>query len=82
MTQITLRGLDPSLETEIRKIAKTSGKSLNQVVQDMIKGSAPSERNPAAHSLGELAGGWSDADAREFFETIRCCEQIDEEMWR
>ncbi len=36
---------------------------------------------PAADSLRKLAGGWSEKDAMEFLESIKLCEQIDEEMW-
>lgn len=82
MAQITLRGLDPIIEQEIRTIAKKSGKSLNRVVQDMISRSAGFDKNPAAYSLRKLAGGWTEEDAMEFFESIKSCEQIDEEMWR
>jgi hypothetical protein len=39
------------------------------------------DRKPAAHSLKKLAGGWSEKDASEFEESIKSCEQIDEEMW-
>ena len=82
MAQITLRGLDPMIEQEIRKIARKSGKSLNRVVQDMISRSAGSDKNPAAYSLRKLAGGWTEEDAMEFFESIKSCDKIDEEMWR
>jgi hypothetical protein len=37
--------------------------------------------SPAA-SLRKLAGGWSDKDAMQFFESIKSCHQIDESMWR
>jgi hypothetical protein len=82
MSQITLRGLDPMVEQEIRRIAKKSGKSLNRVVQEMISRSAGSVIKPAAYSLRKLAGGWTEENAVEFFESIKSCEQIDEEMWR
>ena len=36
MTQLTIRGMDPELEEEIRKRAAKSGKSLNRVILDMI----------------------------------------------
>ncbi len=36
MKQITVRGLDPRAEEQIRKRAKEKGKSLNQVVLDII----------------------------------------------
>jgi len=76
-----LRGLDPSIEREIRKIAKKSGKSLNRVIQDMLRRSAGTDKRPAAYSLKKLAGGWSREEAAEFFECIKSCEQIDGEMW-
>lgn len=82
MSQITLRGLDPMIEQEIRRIAKKSGKSLNRVVQDMISRSAGPDKKPAAYSLRKLAGGWTEENAVEFFKAIKSCEQIDEEMWR
>ena len=82
MRQITLRGMDPEVEHTIRRIAKTTGKSLNRVILDMIhQHTGLNEKKPLAASLKELAGGWSDKDAAEFFDAIKPCEQIDEEMW-
>jgi hypothetical protein len=84
MPQITLRGIDPEIERKIRRVAKKSGKSLNRVVLDMIYKSTRFDRKgktkPAA-SLRKLAGGWSEKDAKDFNESIKLCEQIDEEMW-
>jgi hypothetical protein len=85
MSQITLRGIDPEIEKEIRRISSQSGKSLNRVILDMIyqyKGFARVDKRPPADSLRKLAGGWSENDAVEFLESIKSCEQIDEEMWR
>jgi hypothetical protein len=84
MAQITLRGMDPDLEKEIRRIARKNRKSLNSVVLDMIyqfTGRKKSQKRPPADSLRKLAGGWSRKDAAEFLESIKSCEQIDEEMW-
>ncbi len=84
MSQITIRGLDPAVEREIRRIAKKKGKSLNRVILDMVYQSAGlkmQDREPAAHSLKQLAGGWSENDAAQFEESIKSCEQIDKEMW-
>jgi len=83
MAQITLRGIDPEIERKIRLMARKSGKSLNRVVLDIIyqhTGLHKKER-PPADSLRRLAGGWSEKDALEFLESIKSCEQIDEEMW-
>ena len=82
MSQITLRGLDPKIEHELRRIAKKTGKSLNRIVLEMINKSAGSEKKPPADSLRKLAGGWTENEASEFNESIKICEQIDEAVWR
>jgi hypothetical protein len=84
MTQITLRGMDPEIEREIRRTAKKRGQSLNRVILDMIgqrAGISKKDKRPLADSLRNLAGGWSEKDASAFLESIKSCEQIDEEMW-
>lgn len=83
MAQITLRGLDQKLEQEVRRRARDSGKSLNRVILDMISqvtGLGKREKRPPADSLRKLAGGWSQQEASEFLDSIKSCEQIDEEM--
>jgi len=85
MAQITLRGMDPEVEKAIRRMSRRSGKSLNRIILDMIyqyKGFMKGSSGPQANSLRKLVGGWSDDDASEFLESIKSCEQIDEEMWR
>jgi hypothetical protein len=75
MRQITLRGMDPEVERTIRRMAKTTGKSLNRVILDMIHQSIGLNKKyiPAA-SLREHAGGWSAGDAAEFLDSIKSCE--------
>jgi hypothetical protein len=85
MNQITVRGIAPEVEKEIRRKAKVSGKSLNKVMLELIGGSAgPQKRGkkPAGASLAELAGGWSEKEAREFEESVRVFEEIDEAIWK
>ena len=85
MTQITLRGLDPEIEQEIRKIAKKNGISLNRVIMEMIyrqTGFNNKGKRPPGDSLKKLAGGWSKKDEFDFLESIKSCEQIDEDMWQ
>ena len=75
MRQITLRGMDPEVERTIRRMAKTSGKSLNRVILNMIRQSIGlNKKNPPAAFLRELAGGWSAEDAAEFLDSIRPCD--------
>ncbi len=83
MGQITIRGLDPEMEKEIRRKAVASGKSLNNILLEIIyRQSGFKRKNPHEESLLKLAGGWSKKDADEFMESIKSCEQIDEEMWK
>jgi hypothetical protein len=85
MNQITVRGIAPELEKQIRRKAKATGKSLNKVMLELIAGSAEPEKlrkKPAGASLAELAGGWSEKEAREFDESVRVFEKIDEAMWK
>jgi protein-disulfide isomerase len=82
MSQITLRGLEPKIEREIRRIAKKTGKSLNRVVLEMINKSAEPAKAAPADSLRNLAGGWTEKEASEFNEAIKICRQIDEVMWK
>lgn len=85
MSQITIRGMDPEVEKAIRKLSKKTGKSLNRVIQEIIHkhtGFDQKHKTPAAESLRRFAGGWSEKEASDFFDTIKSCEQIDEEMWK
>jgi hypothetical protein len=85
MGQITIRGMNPEMEQEIRKKAFASGKSLNNILLEMISiqtGFKGKKANPQKESLLKLAGGWSNKNAAEFMESIKSCEQIDEEMWK
>ena len=73
------------MEKQIRRKAKTTGKSLNKVMLELIGGAAGPEKRrkkPAGASLAELAGGWSEKEAREFEESVRVFEEIDEATWK
>ena len=66
-------------------MAQKNGKSLNRVILDMIyrySGFKKKKGKSLSVSLRKLAGTWSEKDSSEFLESIRSCEQIDEEMWK
>ena len=81
MQQITIRGIAPEIEQKIRRSAKDSRKSINQVIKEIIYKEFKQFESPAA-SIKELAGGWSPKEAAEFELSIKSCEQIDEDMWK
>jgi hypothetical protein len=83
MHQITIRGVSPEIEKEIRRISKKKNISINQVIKEIIhKEFGMGKEKPLASSLKKLAGGWSREDADAFESAIRSCEQIDAEMWQ
>ncbi|MFC1531808.1 hypothetical protein ACFL7M_00355 [Thermodesulfobacteriota bacterium] len=84
MAQITIRGIDPDIEEEIRKKALESGKSLNRVILDLLQKNADLKKRqlPKADSLKRLAGGWNKEDASQFIESMKIFEQIDKETWK
>ena len=82
MQQITIRGIDPEIERKIRSIARENGKSINQVLKEIIHKEFAQDKNMPGESLRNLAGSWTTKDAREFENAISSCEQIDEEMWK
>lgn len=81
MQQITIRGLAPEIEQEIRRSAKERRKSINQVIKEIIYKEFKGFGSPAS-SLKELAGGWSQKEGAEFELSIKSCEQIDGDMWK
>lgn len=85
MGQITIRGIAPEVEKEIRRISKDTGKSINLVIQEIIHqhaGFGRYRKTSPSESLRKLAGGWSEKETGEFMDAIKSCEQIDEELWK
>ena len=82
MRQLTIRDIDPEIEERIRRMAKGSRKSLNQVLKEIIHKEFKRPKSPAAASLKELAGGWTRQEGAEFQLSIKSCEQIDADMWK
>lgn len=77
LKQLTLRGLDPSLAAEIRRLAKEEGISLNQATLRILKegaglleGKAPGKR-VIGDSLDHLIGTWSKEEASRFLRSIQ-----------
>jgi hypothetical protein len=61
------------------KVVKSG--SGNKAMLDLIGGATGPEKRakkPAGASLAELAGGWSKKEAREFEESVRVFEEIDQ----
>ncbi len=84
-SQLTLRGLDRRLQTEIRDLAQRERISLNKAALRLLRqgaGLGPPERiDRVGNSLDHLIGTWSSKQADELLASIQACEQIDAELW-
>jgi hypothetical protein len=86
--QLTIRGFDSELESEIRRLANRQRLSLNQAVISLLRRGAgldapdheDSER--VGSSLDHLAGTWSDEEVRAIAEVEADFERIDSEIWK
>jgi hypothetical protein len=85
IAQITLRGLEPRLLEEIRRLSQEENLSLNQAALRLLKKgaglTAPKERRVIGSRLDGWIGTWTEAEARRFLDGIRSCEQVDKGFW-
>ena len=83
--QLTLRGLAPRLQKEIRDLARREGISLNKAALRLLEQGAGLDRREDADRIGasldHLIGTWSEAEAEAFLDSIQLCEQVDAELW-
>ncbi len=82
MSQITLRQLPVNVERRIRKIAEENHISINKTIINLLQkalGLKPNETRQ--RDLSDIAGVWSDKDVRDFEETQKQFNIIDDEIW-
>jgi hypothetical protein len=86
MKQLTLRGIDPILDSELKSEAEKRGQSVNRTAISLLKvslGLAEGQAKPLRfNDLDHLAGTWSAEEAAEFEESLKCQRQIDEDLWK
>jgi plasmid stability protein len=86
MKQLTVRGFDEELEARLREVAEKEGVSLNKAVLTLLRrGAGMSEEGPASpvigRSLDPFIGTWSEDQEKEFLDSVRVFEQVDEAFW-
>lgn len=84
MKAITLRNLPDEVARAIRRRAEREGLSLNKAVLAVLAerlGVAPGATPARYHDLDELAGAWTDAEARAFDRALAAQRGIDPELW-
>ena len=81
MRSISIHGIDKDTEKAIAERAKAEGRSVNKVVKDLIaKGLGLGDKPPDNRAMFEdLSGVWTEAQEREFLDSIADLETIDEE---
>lgn len=85
--QITVRGLDAETQTHLRNMAKKRDASINQIAVMLIRKGAGvrlDDDGPetVGNSLDSFVGTWSPQQEKDFLNSIRDMEQVDEELWR
>jgi hypothetical protein len=79
--QYTIRDIPPILDSELRRRAKTEGKSLNSVaIEALVRGAGLGEEPVRYRDLSDIAGTW--VDDPEFDRAIADQDRIDEDLWR
>ena len=86
MKAITIRGVEPEVAEKLRMIAEKNGKSINQIVLDIIKRNLGLEKEKKHtreyNDLDTLFGSWSDDDFTRINGKINQERQIDQELWQ
>ncbi|MEE8587007.1 MAG: hypothetical protein V3T83_19365 [Acidobacteriota bacterium] len=82
MKAITLRNLPPHVEQVVRRRAAEERWSLNRTVVRMLEEAVSSRFEEEDEILEELAGTWSEEEAKEFDQALKAQRAIDPEIWK
>lgn len=86
MKTMTVRGLDPESADKLHRIAKQHGKSVNQLVIDIIQESLGTKKTPkytaTYDDMDQLFGKWSKEEFRRIQKKIDKERIIDKELWQ
>ena len=83
MKSISVHGIDGEMVKAVEERAKKEGKSVNRIVKELIaKALGMGEKPPDNRAMFEdLSGVWTEAQEREFMDSIADLETTDEEDW-
>ncbi|NLH77362.1 MAG: hypothetical protein GX465_10020 [Acidobacteria bacterium] len=83
MKSLSLHGIDEEMERNILERAKSEGRSVNKIVKELIgKALGLGDRPPDNRAMFEdLSGVWTEAQEREFLDSIADLEKTDEKDW-
>jgi hypothetical protein len=85
MKAITIRGIDSSVSSKLKQVAKNERKSVNQLVLDMIKQNLGMQKRKKYtkkyNDLDHLFGKWTDSEFDKIQGIINSQRKIDLELW-
>lgn len=85
MKAITVRGIKPELARVLKEKAASEGKSINLLVQEMLKNNLGLEKGKkysrVYDDLDDLLGKWSNDEYERIDAAIRNQRRIDPELW-
>jgi len=86
MKAITIRGIDSSVSERLKQIAETEGKSVNQLVLDLINQGVGLQKKKKFtrryDDLDHLFGKWSHSEFEKIQGFIDGQRKIDPELWQ
>ncbi len=85
MKAITIRGIDPELDKKLKSASSNQGKSINQLILEIIRKSLGLEKakkyTKEYDDLDNLFGSWKDDEFDSISDKINRERQIDTELW-
>jgi len=86
MKAVTIRGVDADVAEKLKAYAKDQGKSINQVILDIIKTGVGLNKDKTYSreydDLDDLFGRWGEDEFNEISARIDRQRQIDPEIWQ
>ena len=80
--QYTIRGVSPSLDKELRKMARRSGRSLNAITLEVLKvGAGIPDWVEPNHDLDDLFGKLDKTEAKRIGRAVEELRTIDKHDW-
>jgi hypothetical protein len=86
MKAMTLRGVDPELESRLKQAARENGKSVNQAALDALRRQFGLDQGRRFarehHDLDHLFGRWDERQFQEIQSRLDVQRQVDAELWQ
>ena len=86
MKNMTVRGIDPELDAQLKAVARREGKSINRLVVETLRerfSPARAKRFSAIHhDMDHLFGKWSEKEFELIQGQIDEQRKVDPELWQ